>query len=395
MAQEHPRTAPDDGGSRAPPEGEPGRVRVRSTFEGRVIGAFAVLVAVASLLLGENLVFLMAAVALGLLLATRLLATSNLRGLRVARDVPARARVGRSAPLRYEIQNPRGRGAVGVEVHDRAGATARPVDLSLEFPYVAGRSRRHHITRFVFLRRGRQSLRPVRLRTRFPLGLFEAEATSGSTGEVLVRPREGRATGRLATFVAGRADAHRRSSRVVRGQDAFYGVREYREGDDPRRIHWRTTARTGTLALSEWHRDEGLDVVVVLGRGRGAGGGAARDFERAVSVAATLLRLAHRRRTGASLELGTTGSAPPARPALGLARALDALAGVGAQGGRRPRAALCRLARGGRGRVVVYVAAGEEKGIGARLRAAAGPGGRALLLRADQPAIARWVGGLP
>ncbi len=378
-----------------PGAGAPVRPTVRSTFEGRVVGTFVVLVAVAALLLGENLVFFMACLALGALLATRWAVGLGLRGLGATRASPGSARVGVPVPVTYELHNPRRRGAVGVELHDRKGPTARPVDLALEFPYVPGRSRRRHTARFVYLRRGPQPLWPVRLRTRFPLGLFEAVRSAEESAEILVRPREGRATPRLLGFVAGRAHAARRPSARIRGQDAFHGVREFRVGDDPRRIHWRTTARTGALALSEWHRDEGLDLVVVLGRGRGAGGNAARDFERATSVAATLLRMAHRRRLDAQLLLGTAGAGLRVGAAGSLPRALDALALVRPQGGRRPRAALRRLARQGRARVVVYVAATEEQGIYARLRAAAGAGGSPLLLRADEPSIQRWVGGLP
>jgi uncharacterized protein (DUF58 family) len=33
--------------------------------------------------------------------------------------------------------------------------------------------------------------------------------------------------------------------------DEFYGVKEHREGENPRFIHWRRSARTGTLVAKE------------------------------------------------------------------------------------------------------------------------------------------------
>jgi uncharacterized protein (DUF58 family) len=35
------------------------------------------------------------------------------------------------------------------------------------------------------------------------------------------------------------------------GSDEFYGVKEYRAGENPRRIYWRRSARTGTLLTKE------------------------------------------------------------------------------------------------------------------------------------------------
>src|ERR1051325_9179823 len=35
------------------------------------------------------------------------------------------------------------------------------------------------------------------------------------------------------------------------GQDEFYGVKEYRQGESPRMIYWRRSARTGTLVSKE------------------------------------------------------------------------------------------------------------------------------------------------
>ena len=35
------------------------------------------------------------------------------------------------------------------------------------------------------------------------------------------------------------------------GQDEFYGVKEYRRGENPRWIYWKRSARTGTLVTRE------------------------------------------------------------------------------------------------------------------------------------------------
>ena len=84
------------------------------------------------------------------------------------------------------------------------------------------------------------------------------------------------------------------ASALTRGEgDDFYGVREYQPGDEMRRVHWRTTARTGRLAVTEYAQGVTLDVVVALDLSldayRGTGEGEGSALETAISLTATLL----------------------------------------------------------------------------------------------------------
>jgi uncharacterized protein (DUF58 family) len=368
------------------------RPRVRWTFEGSIYLWTTALFSAVALVRGDNLVFLLGALALGCGLASLPLARRNLKRLRVRRSAPERTRVGAPTPIRYEVENAGSRSALSLELEDRPDRAARPAAFHVDVPCVAGGSRVSGAAHAAFQQRGLRRLEPVEVRSRFPLGMALAWALADAPAEVLVRPREGAVTPALRSLLRGRSSARARRVLRERGDEAFHGVREFRDGDDPHRIHWRTTARRGALAVSEWRAEEGRRVVVILGRTPGAAGSPA--FERAVSCAATIWRAAHRERLRARLMLGReTYDSEGGRGAFG--RGQDALALVKGQGARRPRAALKRLAREPGSRAVVYVASGPEPGIRGRLAAAAGRGGDWLLLRADEKGLARWVGGLP
>ena len=182
--------------------------------------------------------------------------------------------------------------------------------------------------------------------------------------------------------------------KLWRGDDVIYGVREFREGDDPRRIHWRSTARRGALIVSEWRAEQGRQAVLVLGRGVAAGAPAAADFERAVSAAATTWRLLARENLRTSLVLGGRSDIRMEESGRGLEAGLDKLAVVRPQGPRRPRKTLRRLAEQPSPRTVIYVAAGAERGIEREVAAAAGRGGSWIVLRAGDASLARWIQGL-
>jgi uncharacterized protein (DUF58 family) len=90
----------------------------------------------------------------------------------------------------------------------------------------------------------------------------------------------------------------------------FVSMREYVAGDDPRMIHWPTTARTGTLMVREHVEVRRPEFTVVLDTAPGVG--TPDDFEEAVDVAATLA--VHAIRTGLDVVVRTTDQQHTGRP---------------------------------------------------------------------------------
>lgn len=90
----------------------------------------------------------------------------------------------------------------------------------------------------------------------------------------------------------------------------FVSLREYVAGDDPRMIHWPTTARTGTLMVREHVEVRRPEFTVVLDTAPTAG--TPDDFEEAVDVAATLA--VHAVRSGLDVVVRTTDRGHAGRP---------------------------------------------------------------------------------
>jgi uncharacterized protein (DUF58 family) len=174
-----------------------------------------------------------------------------------------------------------------------------------------------------FERRGLYPLGTVTLSTSFPFGLFLKERDIEIAGEIVVWPRTDRAVrsldpsgGRLA-----RAGSNNRRSAGHRGE--YRSLRTYRAGDDPRDIHWRSSARMREPVIREYERD-GAETRWICLDVRGEPGDAA---EVAVEVAASLAARAADEGLPFALVAGDRVVAPGEGPAQ-LERALDALARV-------------------------------------------------------------------
>ena len=91
----------------------------------------------------------------------------------------------------------------------------------------------------------------------------------------------------------------------------YLGVREYRSGDSPRSIHWRSSARTGKLASIEYSRQAAITPVLLLDTfSETEQGDPESSFETSVTIAASLAQreASHNRRLGIGSFPGDAGA---------------------------------------------------------------------------------------
>ena len=137
--------------------------------------------------------------------------------------------------------------------------------------------------------RGRFSTGPLTVRTTDPFGLVQLDRQFVATTEVMVTPRVVPLP-TIRTIGGGGSTGEARPHRIgVVGQDDAL-VREYRQGDDVRRIHWRSTARWGDLMVrrEEQAWDPSASIVLDSRASAHAGRGMHNSLEWAISAAASI-----------------------------------------------------------------------------------------------------------
>jgi uncharacterized protein (DUF58 family) len=175
------------------------------------------------------------------------------RMLRVERSLPPTAHEGSEVGLRVRVRNP---GKVvqtpSVLVEDRRAPEESGGRPALVGP-LAPRGHVEFTFPVTFPRRGRQHLGEVNISTAYPLGLFRREWSRPAEAEILVYPRVVEVRDRL---LEGASVNLSRFASAPDTEREVQALREYREGDDPRRVNWKATARRDELVVGEYHRIE-------------------------------------------------------------------------------------------------------------------------------------------
>jgi uncharacterized protein (DUF58 family) len=254
---------------------------IRITRVGLWFVFLTVIVGVAATNTGNNALYLVMSAMLALLVVSGVVSRWNLQRLEVAIEPPGDLFARRPTLIGFTVRNagrflPRWLLLVGLS---REGPWRLLAHLD------PGRVASGAIE-MLFPRRGRQRIGFAHFVSLFPLGLFKKGMRYRLDLEVLVFP-ELFAAGDVEIVASG-LQGDRSSSRAGWGHD-LHALRGFRQGDDPRGIHWKKSAKTGDLVFQERESEETLRLSIVLDNGiHGRGKAASEDrFERLVSEAAT------------------------------------------------------------------------------------------------------------
>ncbi|MFJ6616461.1 DUF58 domain-containing protein [Kitasatospora sp. NPDC091335] len=137
--------------------------------------------------------------------------------------------------------------------------------------------------------RGRYPLGPLQLRLSDPFGMCEVTRAFTASDVLTVVPQvQALPNARLSGEWAGQGESRSRTLAMAGDDDLI--LREYRPGDDLRRVHWRSTARYGELMVRREEQPQQARATVLLDTREIAhrGSGPASSFEWAVGCAASV-----------------------------------------------------------------------------------------------------------
>jgi uncharacterized protein (DUF58 family) len=219
-----------------------------------------------------------------------------------------RAFPGTRVRVEIEVRNVGKRRTAMLMLEDRLPSSLGPVARGVLGEIRAGA--RQQVTYELTPRsRGRYGIGPLSVLVADPFDLVRKRIEFDLRHDMIVFPEiESISTGRPATPLGGSGEASTRQ--LFRAAEEFYTMRAYEEGDDLRRIHWPSVARTGELMIRQDESAHRAAAAVFLDNRSSGLGGSGPAFERAVSATASIG--AHYLRTGFRLRLATADQPPTA-----------------------------------------------------------------------------------
>lgn len=274
------------------------KMEYRVTREGWIYIAGIFLVSLAALNTGNNLLFLILASLIAVILMSGILSSVTLSGVEMRLELPEHIFAGQQVRATVELHNEKltlPSFSLRVEaVTSKELPAAALLETPVYFAYLAKQERVHQSVPMTFPRRGVYRQDAFRIVTRFPFGFLQKAHRLSLKTEAFVYPSV-EPTQEFLEILPGLEGALESPSKG-RGQD-LHALRDYVPTDSARHVHWKASARLGTLMVREFAREDDCRVLLVLDPYLSLTSGqltaaaqleAANRFDRAVTLCAGL-----------------------------------------------------------------------------------------------------------
>ncbi|RME49823.1 MAG: DUF58 domain-containing protein, partial [Deltaproteobacteria bacterium] len=266
--------------------------RLRITRQGGGFVLLSLAVGFAAMNTGMNLLFLMLGMMLSMICTSGFLSMISLSRVRLSRQAPEKVQAGEAFPVRIELANEKRLfPSYSLRITEETSRRRKEKEQG-PWAYCLQLPPRRQVTLFYeqrVERRGVHSLPPVALQTAFPFGFFRKSRFFPMKTEVLAYPPLGEVTQAVLERL-DRSVSEQGGNRNALSEENFFGIREYRPGDNPRWIHWKSTARRQREMVKEFEREDREKVMLYLHSVVPPSEASAPPvaLERAISLTATL-----------------------------------------------------------------------------------------------------------
>jgi hypothetical protein len=241
------------------------KMEYRITREGWMYLGGIIIVALAALNTGNNLLFLILASLIAIILMSGILSSITLSGVELRLELPEHIFAGQTVRARVELENEKltlPSFSLRVEgAKDKKTLTAPLLETPVYFPYLPKRDRVQQSVPITFPNRGAYRQDTFRIVTRFPFGFLQKARRVQLDAEALVYPsvEPSRDFFEILPALQGALESHNKGG----GHD-LYALRDYMPTDSVRHVHWKASARSGALMVREFTREDDCRVLLVL-----------------------------------------------------------------------------------------------------------------------------------
>ncbi len=229
------------------------RVSTRPTKEGITFLALSIFVGVAALNTGNNLLYLIFGMMLSFIAISGFMSMINLSRIDVGSVTPQNVFALTPISIKLLITNKKillPSYSITVEVDKEKGFIS----------YLPAKATKKVNIRCFFKHRGWNEIPDIFISTSFPFGFFRKRVLTKTVNEdVLVYPKIDEIDFKESIF--NQWSDEKQSVKTGLGSDVR-SIRTYQYGDNPKLIHWKSSAKIGELMIRELHDDESKSAVI-------------------------------------------------------------------------------------------------------------------------------------
>lgn len=250
---------------------------MKATREGKRFILAAFLIGIAAINTGNNLIYLILSLMLSFILLSIVILRINLSGILLDVSVIPPVFAGEQSSALFSLKNSkRLLPAYSVTI------LSQRIDPPVYFNMIPPESQKEQEALITFKKRGIFRHKDFFIQSGFPFILFNKKMQVKVAGEVVVYPSL-RDVDDIVPEAYGYEDSE--SIRMTGAGDEIYSLRDFRYGDDQRKIHWKASAKASSLLVKEYAEYEIRKVTIVLDNLKPF---EVANFEKAVSFAASL-----------------------------------------------------------------------------------------------------------
>lgn len=221
--------------------------RTSPTKQGLTFIAISLFVGFAAINTGNNLLYLTFGIMMSFVVASGILSMINLSRIEASVEPTGDLFALSPATLKFSLTNLKSlipSYSLNIEFDDRKSY----------IPYMPPKAEVKASLRYAFGNRGWNKIPEARLSTRFPFGFFKKWIKIDlGENQILVYPKVDNVDAECSGVNEGSGDTEHEKTGF--GFD-LRSIKEFKDGDNPRLIHWKTTAKRGRLMVREMEDEE-------------------------------------------------------------------------------------------------------------------------------------------
>lgn len=238
---------------------------LRFTKLGTYVVILTIGIGLAAMNTGNNLLYMVFGMMLGFITASGIISEMSLRGLELDWILPAEIYAEKLTTIRLILKNDKHKfPSFGITVRFAIKQKRKPIEKPVQsnFMFVPAQSQKCFDIKFEPERRGQYLIEKLIIETLFPFGFFKKYMTRIVEKSFAVYPR----IDPIKSLELHQNRHEQEQTLPFKGWgDSFWGIRNFLEGDNPRQISWKNSAKQTRLMVRETEKETEKRVLVSLG----------------------------------------------------------------------------------------------------------------------------------